>query len=74
MSTERPSWWKYPERCANGHEWGPGRVIVSFERCDCAPVRAAYPGRGQGHLSVACLEPGCLSVWYSPPHEARTVA
>jgi hypothetical protein len=74
MSTERLAWWRSPERCTNGHEWSPGRVIVSFERCDCAPIRAAYPGRGQGHLSVACREPGCLSVWYSPPHEARTVA
>jgi len=24
MSVQRPDWWRYPERCANGHEWGPG--------------------------------------------------
>jgi len=70
MGVLRPAWWDYPLECENGHEWGPGRVIVSFARCDCAPVRAAYPERGsRGHLSVACREPGCRSVWYSPRHE-----
>jgi len=69
--SKRPAWWSYPEQCEHGHEWGPGTVIVSFERCDCGPVLAAYPERGsRGHLTVACREPGCRSTWYSPPHES----
>ena len=28
-----PPWWAYPERCGNGHLWGPGRVIVSWHPC-----------------------------------------
>jgi len=46
MSVRRPAWWFYPERCEHGHEWGPGRVIVSFERCDCPSVPC--PGRTPG--------------------------
>lgn len=45
-------------------------MIVSWERCHCAPARAAHPERAAwGHLEVACQEPGCDSVWYSPRHE-----
>lgn len=66
----RPAWWFYPERCANGHEWGPGLVLVSWQRCHCAPARAAHPERAAwGHLTVACRVPGCGSVWYRPRHE-----
>jgi hypothetical protein len=55
----RPAWWYYPEQCENGHEWRPGRVLVSFTRCNCRPVRAAYgKSGGLGHLTVACREPG----------------
>jgi len=43
VGVRRPAWWSYPEQCANGHELGPGRVLVSWERCHCAPARAAYP-------------------------------
>jgi hypothetical protein len=43
---------------------------VSFNRCHCPAVRAAYGQTGGlGHLTVACREPGCRSVWYDPPHE-----
>jgi len=46
---------------------------VSFTRCDCPPVRAAYGETGGlGHLTVACRVPGCGSVWYDPPHEPGT--
>jgi hypothetical protein len=66
----RPAWWCYPERCENGHEWGPGLVLVSFTRCGCPPVRAAYGETGGlGHLTVACRAPGCTTTWYTPPHE-----
>jgi hypothetical protein len=70
MGVRRPAWWFYPERCESGHEWGPGRVLVSWMRCHCAPARAAHPQRAAwGHLKVACTEPGCTFVWYRPPHD-----
>ena len=70
MAVRRPDWWFYPEQCERGHEWGPGRVLVSFTRCHCPPVRGVYGETGGlGHLKVACREPGCRSVWYDPPHE-----
>jgi len=70
VGVRRPAWWFYPERCANGHEWGPGLVLVSWERCHCAPARAAHRTRAAwGHLVVACRVPGCGSVWYRPRHE-----
>jgi len=70
MGVQRPAWWYYPEQCENGHEWAPGQVSVSFTRCYCPPVRAAYGETGDmGHLTVACRVPGCRSVWHSPPHE-----
>ena len=70
MGARRPDWWCYPEQCANGHEWAPGLITVSFARCDCAPVQAAFPDRrARGHLAVACRVPGCGSVWYSPRHD-----
>jgi len=51
VGVRRPEWWFYPDRCPNGHEWAPGQVLVSFEPCDCPPVRAAYRDRrGRGHL------------------------
>ena len=65
VGVRRPDWWCYPERRANGHEWGPGRVLVSFTRCDCPPVREAYGETGGlGHLTVASRVPGRGSVWY----------
>src|SRR5215472_14653143 len=66
--SERPSWWSYPERCSHGHDWGPGRVIVSWMPCDC-PAATASGASGAGHLRVSCHTPGCGSVWYSPRHE-----
>jgi len=45
-------------------------MLVSFTRCGCPAVRAAYGQTGGlGHLTVSCREPGCRSVWYDPPHE-----
>jgi hypothetical protein len=70
MGVRRPGWWRYPEACENGHEWGPGRVLVSFTCCGCPAVWAAYGETGGlGHLTVACGEPGCRSVSHDPPHE-----
>ena len=52
-----PAWWFYPEQCENGHPWAPGLISVSFTRCDCPPIRAAYGDTGGlGHLTVACRD------------------
>jgi hypothetical protein len=42
MVVRRPDWWCYPERCANGHDWGPGLITVSV-----VAVRLRRGGRGQ---------------------------
>jgi hypothetical protein len=41
MGVRRPDWWCYPQRCQNGHEWGPGLITVSWVLCDCPPAQAA---------------------------------
>jgi hypothetical protein len=67
MDVRRPEWWKYPERCHRGHEWGPGRVIVGFMPCDC-PAAVAVVERG--HLYVRCRAGrDCPSIWYRPAHD-----
>jgi len=64
---QRPEWWRYPERCANGHEWGPGRVLVSWQRCRCAGAQTLHEDQAiWGHVTIACPAPGCRSVWYDP--------
>lgn len=69
MGVDRPEWWCYPERCENGHEWGPGRIIVSWSLCDCPPAQAASTAGPAGHVAVYCQAAGCRSVWYLPRHE-----
>jgi hypothetical protein len=63
-----PGWWTYPTECENGHRWGPGMVIVSWQPCLCDPARAAQP-RGSGHRVIACRAPGCEWAAYEPPHD-----
>ena len=63
-----PQWWTYPARCGAGHAWGPGKVIVSWQPCQCGPARAAL-AHGSGHRTIACRAPGCRYVCYEPPHE-----
>lgn len=59
VGVRRPDWWWYPERCEHGHEWGPGRVLVSFTRCGCPAIQAAYGETGGlGHLTVECRGAG----------------
>jgi hypothetical protein len=48
------AWWSWPEQCEHGHELGSGRMLVSFERCDCAPGPRGIPGPRPGHMIVAC--------------------
>jgi hypothetical protein len=68
---ERPSWWSYPSKCSRGHEWGPGKVIVSWTPCDCQPAKDS----GQlGHQTVSCQEPGCRCRWYRPRHDPATAS
>jgi hypothetical protein len=72
MGVRRPDWWCYPERCQNGHEWGPGLITVSWVLCDCPPAEAARERAGgpAGHMAVFCnASPGCRSVWYRPRHQ-----
>jgi hypothetical protein len=70
MGVRRPDWWCYPERCQNGHEWGPGLITVSWVLCDCPAAQAASGGGAAGHMAVFCnAAPGCRSVWYRPRHE-----
>ena len=73
MGVQRSDWWCYPERCQNGHEWGPGLITVSWVLCDCPPAQAARERTGggpAGHMAVFCnAAPGCRPVWYRPPHE-----
>ena len=65
-----PDWWEYPAQCEHGHEWGPGRVIVSWVHCRCGPALAAVGGRGPaGHQVVPCRADGCQSRWHRPRHE-----
>jgi hypothetical protein len=46
----------------------PGGGVVHPLRLP--PIRAAYGETGGlGPQTVACREPGCTSVWYTPPHE-----
>jgi len=60
----------YPKRCRNGHEWGPGRMLVTWKRCSCPGAQTLHPDQAiWGHFIVACRERGCRSVWYDPPHE-----
>src|SRR5213592_2256835 len=60
MGVRRPAWWCYPERCQNGHEWGPGLITVSWVLCDCPAARAASGGGAAGHMAVFCnAAPGC---------------
>jgi len=65
--------WSYPERCQNGHEWGPDGIIVSWVMCDCGPAEAARTlGAPSGHLAMACnAAPKCESEWYRPRCERR---
>jgi hypothetical protein len=70
MGVQRPNWWCYPQRCANGHEWGPGLITVSWMPCECGPATAAR-GNGPGHVVVYCeAVKGCRSAWYQPRHES----
>jgi len=53
MDVQLPDWWCSPEQCDHGHQWGPGRVIVSWTHCHCESAEAAAGGRGPaGHVLV----------------------
>jgi hypothetical protein len=49
-----------PSTCSEGHEFGPGKVIVGWVPCPC-------PAEAGGHRTVTCRQ--CGEVWYSPPHD-----
>jgi len=70
MTVRRPAWWGYPERCSNGHEWGPALIVVSWSLWDCPPALAAQERAGgspAGHLAVyRAVMPGCRSADRAP--------
>jgi len=74
MGVRRPDWWRYPERCQKGHEWGPGLITVSWVLCDCPTARATSGGGAAGHMAVFCNVKGCQSVWYRPRHEPQVLS
>ena len=45
MEARCPTWRPYPWRCGNGHEWGSGLVLVSWEQCHCAGAQRLHPDR-----------------------------
>jgi hypothetical protein len=51
----------------------PGAGVFHPLRLPGNPDRYGETG-GLGHLTVSCREPGCRSVWYTPPHESGTEA
>jgi hypothetical protein len=55
-----------PLACRARHPWLPGTVTITWEPCSCPPAQTA---RG-GHLKVACDEPGCTELWWSPRHRS----
>jgi len=64
MGVHRPNWWCYPERCANGHEWGPELMIVSWDAvrvCPGAGWAGAWPRSAGGALPGAGLPVGLVS-------------
>jgi hypothetical protein len=72
MDQRLPYWWTYPTACENGHPWGPGKVIVSWQPCECDPARKAQ-SRGPGHRVVECRTKGCKSErWFDPVHDEST--
>src|SRR5689334_7454616 len=72
VGVRRPDWWPYPARCATGHEWGPDRVLVVWQRCLCPGAQTLHPDEAiWGHFVVSCREPGWRSVWYDPRRMSR---
>ena len=73
MGVKRPDWWSryHPERCSNGHDWAPGKIIVSWMLCDCSPAQAAQAAGPAGHVAVQCATPNCQSAWYKPRHAPK---
>jgi hypothetical protein len=71
MSVQRPGWWCRSERCANGHEWGPGLIMVSWSLCDARP-RSRRAAAGTGAYGSALRRLAWLPVDVVPP-AARAV-
>jgi hypothetical protein len=67
VDVRRPGWWCYPLECANGHQWGPGRITVSWMMCDCGPALAARTLGPAGHLVEYCEAKGCRSALVQAP-------
>jgi hypothetical protein len=55
----------YPERCRNGHELGPGRVLLGWFPCGTCPGT-------RGHNYALCEV--CGDEYDDPPHDSRAPA
>jgi hypothetical protein len=66
LTNDLPVWWPYPPSCAQGHPWGPGKIIVTFRPCACVGEEP-----GKGHTVVHCRVDGCRYRWYTPAHDPR---
>lgn len=55
--TDGTSMVRPPERCQDGHQLGPNKMLVGHQPCGC--------GHRGGHMTWACLE--CGHVLYAPP-------
>jgi len=69
MGEQVPAWWTDAEQCGNGHPWGPGKVLITWQRCQCDPAGKARP-RSPGHRVIACRT--CGWTVYDPPHDPVT--
>lgn len=58
-----------PEYCPFGHSLWPGKALVSWSPCLCAP---AQERTGWGHLKVACTtchDQHWQTTFYQPPND-----
>jgi len=50
---------------------GTGKIIVSWELCECAPAMAVQTAGPAGHVAVCCAVKGCRPVRYRPRCERQ---
>jgi hypothetical protein len=71
MDGQLPDYWTDAEHCGNGQPWGPGKVLITWQRRQCDLARKARP-RSSGHRIIAYRAPGCSRKDNDPPHDLAT--
>ncbi len=61
--------WQHPKMCANGHELGPGKLVLSFVMCPDCPATED----GRGHHVIYCRVNGCRAEPAYPPGHVGAV-